>query len=72
MPVILAVENYELWLDAGTGSNNQLQELLCPFPAGEMVARPVSHYVNNPMHDDERCVQASSTVSGNENAEIYA
>jgi putative SOS response-associated peptidase YedK len=72
MPVILAVENYELWLDAGTGNSKQLQELLCPFPACEMVAYPVSQYVNDPTHDDERCVQALSTVSTIENAEMSA
>jgi len=71
MPVILAVENYEFWLNVGT-SSNQLQELFCPFPAGEMVARPVSQYVNNPAHDGERCVKALSTVSLNENAEMSA
>lgn len=71
MPVILAVEDYALWLDAEADSSNQLRELLRPFPVGEMISFPVSHYVNSPAHDDERCVKALSTVSASDNAEMF-
>ena len=37
-------------------SGGLLTPLLKPYPADEMSAQPVSLYVNNPAHDDERCL----------------
>ena len=54
MPVIVAPENYELWLDAPGEDLAALQPLLTPYPPWEMFARPVSLRVNNPSADDER------------------
>lgn len=59
MPVILAPEDYALWL--GTGEVNRkeaslLQHLLRPFPAERMRATPVSTYVNTPRNEGPDCI----------------
>ena len=58
MPVILKAEDYDRWLDESVRGAEPLIPLLRPYPAAEMVAHPVSLYVNNPEHDDERCLAA--------------
>src|SRR5262249_6524476 len=52
MPVILHAADYERWLDPGNQTATGLAELLRPFPAEEMQARPVSLHVNNPRNED--------------------
>lgn len=46
MPVILAPEQYDLWLDPGLRDAGPLQALIAPYPAEQMVAGPVSKAVN--------------------------
>jgi putative SOS response-associated peptidase YedK len=49
MPVIMSNEKaWDVWLDPSFQEIDELCSLLFPHPAGEMVARPVSTYVNNP------------------------
>jgi len=57
MPVILAAEAYQQWLDPDVQNPDQLAPLLPPYPSKEMVADPVSTYVNSPAHDDPRCIE---------------
>jgi putative SOS response-associated peptidase YedK len=57
MPVILPPQDYELWLDPQVGQVERLQPLLRPYPAGEMVAYPVSRRVNSPENDDPLCIE---------------
>jgi putative SOS response-associated peptidase YedK len=57
MPVILQPKNYELWLDPGIQQPEQLQPVLLPYPSNEMVAYPVSRWVNSPDNDDPRCIE---------------
>ena len=56
MPVNLAPEDYDLWLDPDFEGKAKLQELLRPFPAEEMEAYPVETIVNNPKNDVEECM----------------
>lgn len=56
MPVILSPDDYALWLDPAIQSPERLQPLLRPYPSEAMAAHPVSTHVNNPRHDDPRCV----------------
>ncbi|MFH1296794.1 MAG: SOS response-associated peptidase [Bacteroidota bacterium] len=49
MPVILLPENEKRWLD--DTSEELLQGLLKPYPAGLMKAYPVSNLVNSPKND---------------------
>jgi putative SOS response-associated peptidase YedK len=55
MPVILPKEAYGAWLDPAAGPES-LSALLKPFPAEDMVVRPVSRRVSSPANDDAGCV----------------
>ena len=51
MPVILPHHAYVRWLDPKPLFPVDLNNLLVPYPAGEMVAFPVSALVNSPAND---------------------
>jgi len=51
MPVILPPDAYKLWLAPEEQQPAQLNSLLVPYPADEMVAFPVSKMVNSPEYD---------------------
>ena len=57
MPVILPAEHWETWLDPEVDERQALEELLLPYPAGEMRAHPVSTHVNKPANDDPACIE---------------
>ena len=50
MPAILRAENFDDWLDPRVGGG----DLLCPFEAETMEARPISHRASDPRHDDPK------------------
>jgi putative SOS response-associated peptidase YedK len=51
MPVILPPEKYKQWISPEDQPANQLNNLLIPYPADEMIAYQVSKLVNNPHYD---------------------
>jgi putative SOS response-associated peptidase YedK len=53
MPVILAPDDYERWLDPG---EDQSHDLLKPYPATLLEAFPVNPRVNSPDNDDPECI----------------
>ena len=55
MPVILAPEHYDLWLDVRVQDVGCLLPLLVPFPAEGMSAYRVSLLVNDPANDSPTC-----------------
>jgi putative SOS response-associated peptidase YedK len=55
MPVILARDRYELWLDPGFRNVAELQPLLKPYPAEAMRRYQVSQRVNQVQNDDAEC-----------------
>ena len=57
MPVILAADEYDLWLDLGVREPERLQPLLRPYPSSEMMATPVSIQVNSPANDMPDCIE---------------
>ena len=57
MPVILAPENWDAWLDT---SNADVQGLLKPYPEDLMDAYRVGRWVNNPNYDTDRCIEPLS------------
>ena len=57
MPVILDPEDYGLWLDPEVQDPGLLGPLLKPYPGDETEVYPVSTLVNNPRHEDPRCVE---------------
>jgi putative SOS response-associated peptidase YedK len=56
MPVILDYQAYPRWLDP-EASPEELQALLRPYPADEMVGYPVSDRVNRHQNDDATCIE---------------
>jgi len=56
MPVILSPDDYDRWLDPSIQEPDKLRPLLRPYPAGAMLAVPVSGHVNNPKNDDAECI----------------
>jgi putative SOS response-associated peptidase YedK len=60
MPVILPRQAYDRWLDPDPVSSGSLDGLLSPYPAEEMVAYPVSRYVNDPGNDTPECIKPAS------------
>lgn len=57
MPVIVAPENYDVWLDPGMTKAEALTEMLKPFDAQLMRCFPVSTRVNQVKNDDAECAR---------------
>ncbi len=57
MPVILAPEDHDLWLDPDMREADLLLPLLDPYTADAMEAYPVSRFVNNPSNDAPACTK---------------
>jgi putative SOS response-associated peptidase YedK len=58
MPVVILPEQYRQWLDKST-TDDQAFTLLGHQGYIHMTATPVSDWVNNPQHNDERCLLES-------------
>ncbi|QSJ14488.1 SOS response-associated peptidase [Nostoc sp. UHCC 0702] len=56
MPVIIAPQDYNLWLDTQVQTPEALQQLLLPYAAEAMKAYPVSTLVNNSQHNSSECI----------------
>jgi len=54
MPVILAPESYDTWLDV---SSADAAPLLRPYPSEPLQADPVGTYVNRPGNEGPRCIE---------------
>jgi putative SOS response-associated peptidase YedK len=59
MPVIVAPDAYDVWLDPAS-EEDELNGLLAPYPEDEMEAYPVSRFVNSPSNNDERCIEPTA------------
>ncbi len=55
MPVILAREDEERWMDSAATSFEKVPPLLKPFPGELMTAHEVSKRMNNPKYDAPDC-----------------
>jgi len=55
MPVILPPDQLAEWLEPSTPLD-ALKELVVSAPSGTLERTPVDRYVNDPRHDDERCL----------------
>ncbi|MBS4202290.1 SOS response-associated peptidase [Bacillus sp. FJAT-49732] len=58
MPVILTKESEKKWLDRSIEDENDLKNLLVPFPAEEMQSYSVSPLVNSPKNDVKEIVHS--------------
>ena len=61
MPVIIGEAHRGAWLDPELEDVQRLRPLLNPLSEIELSLTPVSTYVNNPRHDDPRCLQPLTT-----------
>ena len=59
MPVILAHDAYDVWLDPAS-ERDELTGLLAPYPEDEMETYPVSRFVNSPSNNDPRCIEPAA------------
>jgi putative SOS response-associated peptidase YedK len=57
MPVILAPQDYEFWLDPTNQDTAGLKHLLVPAPEELLTEWPVSRLVNNPKHEGPDCAE---------------
>jgi putative SOS response-associated peptidase YedK len=57
MPVIIAPEDYDLWLDTSVTEKDLLKPLLKPYPSDKIIYYPVSSRVNKPENDDPKCIE---------------
>lgn len=57
MPVIVAENDYDQWLDPKLVAREQLESLFRPFPSSAMEFYPVSAIVNNPRHEHPKCIE---------------
>jgi putative SOS response-associated peptidase YedK len=55
MPVILPVDNYDVWLDPGFKGTDDLKAMLLPYEPFLMKRYPVSTRVNLVKNDDPEC-----------------
>ena len=62
MPVIIAPEHYEAWLDPRTPVP-ALRDLMQPCPSEWLEAYPITLRVNNPKSDDERILEPLAAES---------
>ena len=68
MPVILAPEQLAQWLDP-LASPEAVRALAISAPPGTLERTPVGRYVNDPRHDDARCLAPEEPA---EQAELFA
>jgi putative SOS response-associated peptidase YedK len=57
MPVILAPEHYDIWLDTEPGDARLVVPLLAAYGEDALAARPVARRVNDPRNDDPACLE---------------
>lgn len=62
MPVILAKQFEDAWLDPYNPDQASLAQMLRPFPAGEMEMHTVSPLVNSPANDSPECMAPAAPV----------
>jgi putative SOS response-associated peptidase YedK len=60
VPVIPNQPHFERWLDPKEQDAAVVTPLLQPFPSVRMKAYPVSPWVNDPRHNDARCLEPAA------------
>ncbi|QDU86668.1 Putative SOS response-associated peptidase YedK [Pirellulimonas nuda] len=62
MPVILEPKDFDVWLDPELQEAGPLAPLFAPAEHNELVAQPVSTYVNKATNEGPRCVEVQKTL----------
>ncbi len=66
MPVILAPQHYDRWLDPNLTDPEEIAALLSDRFPEKIAAFPVSSAVNNPRHDNIECVSRFAPIQNSE------
>lgn len=64
MPVILAQDQFDFWLDKEFSNVERLEELLVPLATDDLQTYPVSTMVNRPINDSPQCIEPLSDSDG--------
>jgi putative SOS response-associated peptidase YedK len=62
MPVILATGDYDLWLDPTIEDPARVAHLIAPNADADLIAEPVSTYVNRVANDDPKCIHVERAL----------
>jgi putative SOS response-associated peptidase YedK len=62
MPALIAPAAYDLWLDARIKDKAEIIGYLNSAPSSQLVAYPISPWVNSAKHDDERCIEPAGDM----------
>jgi putative SOS response-associated peptidase YedK len=57
MPLIIARDEWDRWLDPELSDMQTIQQMIKPYPADEMRAYKVSSRVNNARNDDAALIE---------------
>lgn len=57
MPVVLAADDYDAWMNPGNEETGELERFLRPYPAERMKFYPIDTTVNNPQNDNPSCIE---------------
>ena len=71
MPVVLTPGAAATWLDIAV-SAEELGPLMKPAPAGTLTREAVTRYVNDPRHDDARCMEPEPAIARAEQGALFA
>jgi putative SOS response-associated peptidase YedK len=50
-------EHYDYWLDERIIEKREIMQYLNSAPSSQLIAYPVSTWVNSPKNNNERCIQ---------------
>ncbi len=70
MPVILHPKDFDRWMDPANEKPATVADLLRPYSADKMTARPVSRRVNSPRNDDPACME-EETEAREEQGDLF-
>lgn len=57
MPVVLEAAAHDSWLDTSQQNPSRVLPLLQPYAGNDLIAYPVTLYVNSPRNDDPGCLE---------------
>jgi putative SOS response-associated peptidase YedK len=55
--VILHAKDFDRWLDPAVQEPKKLEPLLVPYAGDELMAYPISTWVNSPRNQGPRCIE---------------
>jgi putative SOS response-associated peptidase YedK len=64
MPVIVAPNDYSVWLDPKVQDPAAVQSLIAPNDDPDLVAEPISTHVNRVANDDPQCIAVQRSLFG--------